>query len=84
MWNEVPHFSYEYNTWPHSTSVYNHVSKQALKIALINTLRSRRKRGHFADNIFKCIFLNENALTSIQISQKFIPMGPVNNMPALV
>ena len=50
----------------------------------INTLRPRRSRRHFADDIFKCIFLNENALTSIQISLKFIPKGPINNMPALV
>ena len=50
----------------------------------INTLRPRRSRRHFADDIFKCILLNENALTSIQISLKFIPKGPINNMPALV
>ena len=37
---------------------------------------------HFA--IFKCIFLNENALISIKISQNFIPKGPVSNIPALV
>ena len=34
--------------------------------------------------IFKCIFLNENLLVSIQISLKFVPKGSINNIPALV
>ena len=37
-----------------------------------------------ADNIFKCIFFNENARISIQISLKFVPNGPIDNKPALV
>ena len=37
-----------------------------------------------ADNIFKCIFLNENVWISINISLKFVPKGPINNIPALV
>ena len=49
-----------------------------------NTLRPRRNRRHFADDILKCIFFNENVLISINISLKFIPKGPVNNIPALV
>ena len=49
-----------------------------------NTLMPRRNRRHFADNIFKCIFLNENVRTSINISPKFVPKGPINNIPALV
>ena len=35
-------------------------------------------------NIFKCIFLNENAWISIKISLKFVPKGQINNIPALV
>ena len=38
----------------------------------------------FADHIFKWIFLNENVWISIKISLKFVPRGPVNNIPALV
>ena len=37
-----------------------------------------------ADEIFKCIFLNENNIIQIHISLKFIPRSPVNNKPALV
>ena len=50
----------------------------------VNTFRLRRNRCHFSDDIFKCILLNENVLIVIKISLKFIPMGPNNNIPALV
>ena len=53
-------------------------------IIFINTLRPRQNGRHFADDIFKCIFLNENVSISIKISLKFVPKGPVNNIPALV
>ena len=39
---------------------------------------------HFADDIFKCIFLNENVWIPIEISLKFVPKGPINNIPAMV
>ena len=38
---------------------------------------------HFADDIFKCIFLNENVWILIKISLKFVPKGPINNFPSL-
>ena len=50
----------------------------------INTLRPRRNEQHFADDIFKRIFFNENVWISIKISLKFVPKGPINNIPALV
>ena len=50
----------------------------------LNTLRPGQNGRHFADDIFKCILLNENVWTSIQISLKFVPKGPINNIPALV
>ena len=37
-----------------------------------------------ADDIFKCIFLNENFRISIRISLKFVPKVPIDNKPALV
>ena len=37
-----------------------------------------------ADDIFICIFLNENDRIPIQISVKFVPNSPVNNKAALV
>ena len=50
----------------------------------INTLRPRQNGHHFLDDIFKCIFLNENVSISIMISLKFVPRGQINNIPALV
>ena len=49
-----------------------------------NTLRPRRNEQHFADDIFKRIFFNENVWISIKISLKFVPKGPVNSIPALI
>ena len=48
------------------------------------TLRLRQTGCHIPDDIFKCIFLNENVCILIKISLKFVPKGPINNIPALV
>ena len=37
-----------------------------------------------ADDIFKCIFLNENDRIPIELSLKSVSRGPVDNKPALV
>ena len=37
-----------------------------------------------ADNIFKCIFVNEKFCILIKISLKFVPKGPIDNNSALV
>ena len=47
------------------------------------TLRPRQNGCLFADDTFKCIFLNENVKISIKISLKFVPKVPINNIPAL-
>ena len=49
-----------------------------------NTLRPRQNGRHFADDILKCIFLNENVWIPIKISLKFVPKCPINNIPTLV
>ena len=38
----------------------------------------------FPDHIFKCIFLTEKIITSIEIPLKFVPKVPINNIPSLV
>ena len=50
----------------------------------VNTLRPRQHGRHFADDTFKRIFMNENDTISAKISLKFVPKGPINNIPALV
>ena len=54
------------------------------KSQCVNTLRPRQDGCQFPDDIFKCIFLNENISISIAISLKFVPKGPINNIAALV
>ena len=49
-----------------------------------NTLWRRQDGRHFPDDIFLCIFLNENEWHSNKISLKFVPKVPINNIPALV
>ena len=39
---------------------------------------------HFADDIFRRIFVNENVFIVIKASLKFVSMGPIDNNPALV
>ena len=50
----------------------------------VNTSRPRQNGRHFTDDSFKCISLNENVWILIKISLKFVPKGPINNIPALV
>ena len=50
----------------------------------LNTLRPRQDGRYFADDVLKCIFLNENMWFSLKIPLKFVPKGPINNIPALV
>ena len=51
---------------------------------MVNTLRPRQNGRHFAEDIFKCVFLNESVWIPIEISLKLVPKGPINNIPALV
>ena len=49
-------------------------------LSTLNTWRPRQNVRHFPDNIFKRIFLNENVWIFINISLKFIPKGPIDNI----
>ena len=51
---------------------------------LFNTLRPRQDGCCLPDDIFKCIFFNENVLILVKISLKFVPKVPSNYIPALV
>ena len=66
------------------SQVQNHTLWNTYSVLPINTLRPRRNEQHFADDIFKRIFFNENVWISIKISLEFVPKGPINNIPALV
>ena len=51
---------------------------------LLTHLTLDKMAAILADNIFKCIFLNENDRIPIQIALKFVPRNPIDNKTALV
>ena len=51
---------------------------------MFNTLRPSQNCRHFADDISKCIFLNENVWISLEISLKFVAKVLINNILTLV
>ena len=54
------------------------------RLNLLTHLPLDKMAAILADNIFKCIFLNENDGIPIQISLKFVPDGTIDNNKALV
>ena len=60
------------------------ISFDTKPVWMINTLRPRQNGHHFSEDIFKCIFLNENVRISINISLNFAPYGPIDYKSALV
>ena len=59
---------------------YNHLASNTTTTSHADT----NNDFHFADDTLKCIFLNESVWILIMISLKFLPLGPINNIPALV
>ena len=57
---------------------------QKIQQPYINSLRPRQDGRHFADDIFMCIFFNENCCILIKFSLKYVRKGPIDNNPALV
>ena len=57
---------------------------QTAWVIKFNTLRPRLNVRHFADAIFKHVFLNWNIRILIKISLVFVPDSPINNNPTLV
>ena len=47
-------------------------------------LRPRQYGCHFADDTFKCTFLNEKFWILNKTSLKYVPASPINNIPSLV
>ena len=50
----------------------------------INSSSPGQNGRHFANDIFKCIFVNEKCCILIQIWLKFVPEGPIDNKSTLV
>ena len=74
------------NLWRvHFMSIY---CETALRWMPLNTfdyhIKAETNGRHFADDIFKCIFLDDNVWIPIKMSLKFVPKGPINNIPEMV
>ena len=71
-------------TWPrHGAKTANSISRIQGCMGF-NRMTPEQNGRCFADDIFKCIFLNEKFCISVRISLKFVPKGQINNIPALV
>ena len=68
--------------WP-SINIQPYINSMAPWKAPFDTLRLRQYCRHFAEDIFKCIFLNENVWFSLKISLKLVPKVWINNISAL-
>ena len=80
-----------YSTWEREVHVrisgqqpLSYIWSQFFCFNQVNTLRPRQDERHFADDIFTCIFFNENCCILIKFSLKYAHKGPINNNPALV
>ena len=57
----------------------NHILNSLRPGHAFDTLKRRQNGRHFADDILKSIFLNENVWIPIEISFKFVPKGPIRS-----
>ena len=73
----------EWIIWASSLSRFTNGKWQMVR-RVINTLRPRQSGCHFPDDVFKYMFLNKNWWILIRISLLFVPMGPIDNIVALV
>ena len=62
----------------------NHIVWHRYHVPTIRTLRPRQIDRNFADDVFKCISLNEHVWILLKISPKFVPKFRINNIPVLI
>ena len=67
--------------WGKQDSSAHFNSKQSITL---NSAIPKQNGRHFPDDNFKCIICDKNKQIVIAISLKFVPKGPINDIPALV
>ena len=80
-WVSLSHFTWE--MWQDGTWQLLTWAEWA-GIILFNSSPPGQNGRHFADDVLKCIFVNENCCVLIEISLKYVCKVPINNNPALV
>ena len=81
---EIHTFSFEENAFENIFCKMASICLCLNELRWVKGLMPKQNGRHFTDDIFNCIFFNENVWIPIQISLKFVPKGPINNIPALV
>ena len=76
------HFEWHQLIWKDGYGVID--NQRNLEVTIFNSSPLGQNGRHFADVIFRFIFVNEKLCILIKISLEFIPKGPINNNPALV
>ena len=89
MINFQTHFTFWYfvrnTSWQLSLLIIHVIQLWLIqKMGKFNSSRPRQHGRNFPDDIFRCIFLNENIWIAIDISLIFVAKGPIDNIPALV
>ena len=69
---------------PHGVCCLLHQAHWVQWCGGLNSLRPRWNVRHFSDDIFKCVFVNEDIWISISILLQYVRKGRINNTPALV
>ena len=71
--------------WPDTNSCKGHLQAwQWAQMQKVNSSPPGQNGRHFADSIFRCIFMNEKFCTFIKISVKFVPKGAIDNNPVMM
>ena len=70
--------------WCHDMEILGALLALCKGNSLVNSSPPGQNGCHFADDNFRCIFVNENFCILIKISLKFAPKGTMENNHALV
>ena len=71
-------------SWHMVFEILPHRSKKKYLYYNINSSAPGQNGHHYSDDIFKCIFLNDNVRILIKISLNFVANVWINNIPPLV
>ena len=75
----------EYHYQGCETEHQSHINDYCLETILdFNSSPPGQNGHHLADDIFRCIFVNEYFCILLKISLKFVPRGPIDTNPVLV
>ena len=70
---------------PVSLVIYSYYQQDTnTRNAYVNSSSSGQNGRCFVDDIFRCIFVNENCCILIRIAPNFVSNGPIDSKPALV